>query len=91
MTEENDSEPLKDVIESDQAVVPDAKVAEELRMLHENEEGSEKEETVTAYAVAKIPLQEHIVSKKRHRRQKENTALTNMSQQLDMQLLRLKE
>jgi hypothetical protein len=81
MTEENDSEPLKDVIESDQALVPDAKVAEELRMLTKNEEGSEKEDTVTACAVAKIPLQEHIVSKKLQRRQKENTALINMSQQ----------
>jgi hypothetical protein len=51
MSEENDSEPLEDVIESDQAVVPDAKVAEELRMLPENEEGSEREEIVTACAV----------------------------------------
>jgi hypothetical protein len=51
MSEENDSEPLEDVIESDQAVVPDAKVAEELRMLPENEEGNEREEIVTACAV----------------------------------------
>jgi hypothetical protein len=34
MTEENDeSEPLKDIIESDQAVEPDAKVAKQLRMV----------------------------------------------------------
>ncbi|MFL6379208.1 MAG: hypothetical protein ACJ72R_17340 [Nitrososphaeraceae archaeon] len=58
MSEENDSEPLEDVIESDQAVVPDAKVAEELRMLPENEEGSEREEIVTACAVAKIRVHE---------------------------------
>jgi hypothetical protein len=58
MSEENDSELLEDVIESDQAVVPDAKVAEELRMLPENEEGSEREEIVTACAVAKIPVHE---------------------------------
>jgi hypothetical protein len=50
MSEENDSEPLEDVIESDQAV--------ELRMLPENEEGSEREEIVTACAVAKIPVHE---------------------------------
>jgi hypothetical protein len=54
LSEENDSEPLEDVIESDQDIVPDAKVAEELRMLPENEEGSEREEIVTACAVAKI-------------------------------------
>jgi hypothetical protein len=58
MSEENDSEPLEDVIESDQDVVPDAKVAEELRMLPENEEGSEREEIVTACAVAKIRVHE---------------------------------
>ena len=38
MSEENDSEPLEDVIESDQAVQPDARVAEELRMLPEDKE-----------------------------------------------------
>jgi hypothetical protein len=90
MTEQNDSEPLKDVIESDQAVIPDAKVAEELRMLPENEDGCQREETVTACAVAKIPLQEHIVSKKRQRRQKENTVLiNNMSKQLDRQTTKI--
>jgi hypothetical protein len=89
MTGENDSERLRDVIESDQAVVPDAKVAEELRMLTENEEGSEKEQILTACAVAKIPLQGHIVSKKLQGRHKENTALINMSQQLDRQTTRI--
>jgi hypothetical protein len=38
MTEENEAEPLELIIESDQAVEPDAKVAEELRMLPENKE-----------------------------------------------------
>jgi len=38
MTEENEAEPLEDIIESDQAVEPVARVAEELRMLPENKE-----------------------------------------------------
>jgi len=38
MTKESGPEPLKDIIESDQAVEPVARVAEELRMLPENKE-----------------------------------------------------
>jgi hypothetical protein len=87
MTEENESEPLKDVMESDQAVEPEAKVAEELRMLTENEEGSQKKEVVTAYAIAGMPLLEYIISKKQQRRQKENTTTTliDISKQLNKQ------
>ena len=44
MTDENNEpELLEDIIESDLAVEPDAKVAEELRMLPEDEEGSDNE------------------------------------------------
>jgi hypothetical protein len=38
MTEANEAQPLEDIIESDQAVQPDARVAEELRMLPEDKE-----------------------------------------------------
>lgn len=81
MTEEdNESEPLKDIIESDEAVEPDAKAAEELIALQE------KEDMQTAYTAAKILIPaEPTSSKKRHqRRQKENTATTiiNISKQL---------
>jgi hypothetical protein len=84
--EDDDSEPLKDVLESDQAVEPDAKVAEELRILSQQEDSSEKEEKITAYAIAKIPLLEYVINKKREQRlQKETTILTNVSRQLDKQ------
>jgi hypothetical protein len=59
------TEPLKDLIESDQAVEPDANVAEELKMLPEDEEGSDKEEMVTVHAVDKMPLSEYINSSKK--------------------------
>src|SRR5919198_3636749 len=86
----NESEPLKDVIESDQAVEPDVKVAKELRTLQE------KEDMVTAYAASKILIPESTVSKKqqrqdqheirqrqrrrrrRRRRQKETTTSVNI-------------
>jgi hypothetical protein len=87
----NESEPLKDVIESDQAVEPEAKVAEELKVLHE------KEDMATAYTAAKILIPEYTISKKqqqrrqRQRRQeKETTALINISKQLDKQTTEIK-
>src|SRR5919197_5518162 len=97
----NESEPLKDVIESDQAVEPDVKVAEELRTLQE------KEDMVTAYAASKILIPESTVSKKqqrqdqheirqrqrrrrRRRRQKETTTSVNISRQLDKQATEIK-
>jgi hypothetical protein len=100
----NESEPLKDVIESDQAVEPDVKVAEELRTLQE------KEDMVTAYAASKILIPESTVSKKQQRRQKHqrrqrqqqrrqqqketstttNTTLINISRQLDKQATEIK-
>ena len=80
------TEPLKDLIESDQAVEPDANVAEELKMLPEDEEGSDKEEMVTVHAVDKMPLSEYInSSKKWQRRQKENTPSIGVSKQLNKQ------
>ena len=95
----NESEPLKDVIESDQAVEPDVKVAEELRTLQE------KEDMVTAYAASKILIPESTVSKKqqrqdqheirqrqrrRRRQQKETTTSVNISRQLDKQATEIK-
>lgn len=65
MTEENGPERLKDIIESDQAVEPDANVAEELRMLPEDKESIGREEMVTAYATCKLPLLRYVISKKR--------------------------
>ena len=80
------TEPLKDLIESDQAVEPDANVAEELKMLPEDEEGSDKEEMVTVHALDKMPLSEYInSSKKWQRRQKENTPSIGVSKQLNKQ------
>ena len=54
--------PLKDIIESDQAVEPDAKVAEELIA------SQEKEDMQTAYDAAKILIPESTISKKQHQR-----------------------
>ena len=84
MNEENEPEPLKDIIESDQAVEPDAKVAEELRMLPENKEGIGNEEIITAYATVKAPLLKYIISKKRTL-QREKIILIRISKQLDKQ------
>jgi hypothetical protein len=88
----NEPEPLKEVIESDQAVEPDVKVAEELKVLHE------KEDMATAYTAAKVLIPEYTISKKqqrqrrqRQRRQeKETTALINISKQLDKQTTEIK-
>jgi hypothetical protein len=85
MTKENEPEPLKDIIESDQAVEPDANVAKELRMLPEDKEGIEREEMVTAYATGKLPLRRRVISKKRQRLQREENILINISKQLDTQ------
>jgi hypothetical protein len=85
MTEENEPERLKDIIESDQAVEPDANVAEELRMLPGYKESIEREEMVTAYATGKLPLLRYIISKKRQRLQGEENILINISKQLDKQ------
>jgi hypothetical protein len=85
MTKESEPEPLKDIIESDQAVEPDANVAEELRMLPEDKESIEREEMVTAYATGKLPLVRYVISKKRQRLQIEENILINVSKQLDKQ------
>ena len=85
MTKENEPEPLKDIIESDQAVEPDANVAEELRMLPEDKESIEREEMVTAYATGKLPLLRYVISKKRQRLHREENILINLSKQLDKQ------
>src|SRR5215217_6637871 len=85
MTKESGHEPLKDIIESDQAVEPDANVAEELRMLPEDKESIEREEMVTAYATGKLPLLRYVISKKRQRLQIEENILINISKQLDKQ------
>jgi hypothetical protein len=85
MTNENNPEPLNDIIESDQAVEPDAKVAEELRILPENNEGIEIEEIVTARATVKAPLLKYMIRKKRQRLQREKIILINISKQLDKQ------
>ena len=85
MTEENGPERLKDIIESDQAVEPDANVAEELRMLPEDKESIGREEMVTAYATGKLPLLRYVVNKKRQRLQREENILINISKQLDKQ------
>jgi chromosome segregation ATPase len=85
MTEENGPERLKDIIESDQAVEPDANVAEELRMLPEDKESIEREEMVTAYATGKLPLLRYVISKKRQRLHREENILINISKQLDKQ------
>ena len=85
MTEENGPERLKDIIESDQAVEPDANVAEELRMLPEDKESIEREEMVTAYATGKLPLLRYVISKKRERLPREENILINISKQLDKQ------
>jgi hypothetical protein len=83
ITEENKPEPLNDIIESDQAVETDAKVAEELRILSENNEGIEIEEIVTAHATVKEPLLKYMMRKKRQRLQREEIILINLSRQLD--------
>ena len=85
MTEENKPEPLNDIIESDQAVEPDAKVAEGLRILPENNEGIDIEEIVTAHAIVKEPLIKYMMRKKRQRLQREEIILINISKQLDKQ------
>jgi hypothetical protein len=85
MTNENNPEPLNDIIESDQAVEPDAKVAEELRILPENNEGIEIKEIVTAHATVKAPLLKYMIRKKRQRLQREKIILINISKQLDKQ------
>jgi hypothetical protein len=85
MTNENNPEPLNDIIESDQAVEPDAKVAEELRILPENNEGIEIEEIITAHATVKTPLLKYMIRKKRQRLQREKIILINISKQLDKQ------
>ena len=70
-TKENEYEPLKDIIESDQAVEPDAKVFEELKVVpEEEEEGSEKEKMVIAYATHKRQLVEHTISRRQHQRRR---------------------
>src|ERR671931_1098676 len=63
----NESEPLKNVIESDQAVEPDVKVAEDLKVLNE------KEDMAAAYAAAKTLIPESTISKKQQlqRRQRQ--------------------
>ena len=85
MTNENNPEPLNDIIESDQAVEPDAKVAEELMILPENNEGIEMEEIVTAHATVKAPLLKYMIRKKRQRLHREKIILINISKQLDKQ------
>ena len=85
MTEENKPEPLDDIIESDQAVEPDAKVADELRILPENNEGIKIEKIVTAHATVKEPLLKYMMRKKRQRPQREEIILINISKQLDKQ------
>lgn len=85
MTKESGPEPLKDIIESDQAIEPDANVAEELRMLPEDKESIEREEMVTAYATGKLPLLRYVISKKRQRLQIEENILINVLKQLDKQ------
>ena len=85
MNEDNEPEPLKDIIESDQAVEPDAKVAEELRMLPENKEGIGNEEIITAYATVKAPLLKYIMSKRGQGLQREKIILINISKELDKQ------
>ena len=85
MNEDNEPEPLKDIIESDQAVEPDAKVAEELRILPENDEGIDIEEIVTAHATVKEPLLKYMMRKKRQTLQREEIILINISKQLDKQ------
>jgi methionine salvage enolase-phosphatase E1 len=85
MTEENKPEPLDDIIESDQAVEPDAKVADELRILPENNEGIKIEEIVTAHATVKEPLLKYMMRKKRQTLQREEIILINISKQLDKQ------
>ena len=91
--EVDESEPLKGIIESDQAVEPDANIAEELKVSHKKEWSSETESniSVTAYAAAKIPLSESSIAKKKQqkktmnkrRTKKEITTLTKISKQLD--------
>jgi hypothetical protein len=77
MTEENnESELLRDIIESDQAVEPDVKVAEELVALQE------KENMLTAYAAAKILIPESTINKKR---QQKETTIISISKQLNKQ------
>ena len=85
MTNENNPEPLNDIIESDQAVEPDAKVADELGILPENNEGIKIEEIVTAYATVKEPLLKYMMRKKRQRLQREEIISINISKQLDKQ------
>ena len=85
MTEENKPEPLDDIIESDQAVEPDAKVADELRILPENNEGIKIEEIVIAHATVKEPLLKYMMRKKRQTLQREEIILINISKQLDKQ------
>ena len=95
-TEGNESEPLKDIIESDQAVEPDVKVAEELIA------SQEKEDMLIAYAAARVLIPESTISKKiqrqqrrqrqrRRQQQKENTTLINISKQLDKQTTEIKK
>ena len=79
--EGNESEPLIDVIESDQAVEPDAKIAEELMTLNK------KQAMIATYTAAKS-LQKR---RQRQRQQKETaTALINISKQLDKQSAEIK-
>jgi len=85
MTKENEPEPLKDIIESDQAVEPDANVAKELRMLSEDKESIGREEMVTACATGKLPLLRYVISRKRQRLEREENILINISKQLDKQ------
>ena len=82
MTEENKPEPLDDIIESDQAVEPDAKIAEELMTLNK------KQAMIATYTAAKS-LQKR--RQRQRRQQKETaTALINISKQLDKQSAEIK-
>jgi hypothetical protein len=64
MAKENESEPLKGVIKSDQAV--DSKAAKELSWVPENEEDRQKDERVTTDA-AKTSRSKSTASKKQRR------------------------
>jgi len=71
------SKPLEGIIESDQAVEPDAKVAQEvlkLKGLPESEENSKTENniTTTAHAAAKIRLSASSSSKKMKQKKRAN-------------------
>jgi hypothetical protein len=75
-------EPLKDVIESDQAVEPDAKEAEELMILNK------KQRMIVEYAM--IPESTTGKKQQQRRRQRQKETLFNISKQLDRQTAEIK-